>query len=116
MLISSNEGRTLMPCSKTIPGHAVHYLQMRHRSDGPVTTVRLVRVQADGHLTFSDGTTRWNHDPERLASAIGTELCELWSDNLLIGNGTAFSLAPTADPREGDSLGTSGTDFLPLAR
>lgn len=54
-------------CGAYRPGHDVHFIQARLCWEtGPGVPNRIERVDDDGTIHFADGTTLWNHDPERL--------------------------------------------------
>lgn len=96
-----------LACSLTKPGHAVHYLQMRHKDDPNqiYRQVRLTQVDADGYLTFDDGSRWWNHDPVRLVHALGDGVARLNEGGLLLAPGGAFCLSGEATPEPSDELG-----------
>jgi hypothetical protein len=59
-------------------GHDVHYIQARlSREAGPGRAVTFSSVSDGGIITFTDGSSLWNHDPARLralASRHGREM------------------------------------------
>ena len=58
-------------CGAYTPGHEVHFIQFKLSSrEGPGTPARVGAVDDDGTIHFADGTTKWNHEPERLRRAI----------------------------------------------
>ena len=58
-------------CGAYTPGHEVHFIQFKLSSrEGPGTPARVSAVDDDGTIHFADGTTKWNHEPERLRRAI----------------------------------------------
>lgn len=90
-----------MPCFNTVRGHAVHYLQLRHHKDfGPFQTVHVEHVEDDGHITLSNGSVQWNHDPARISATIAPEeVCGLYEDaHLLVSEHGAFSLDSGPSP------------------
>ena len=49
----------------------LHFIQVRKSwESGPGTPATVTRVDDDGTITFADGTTKWNHEPERLRAAL----------------------------------------------
>ena len=58
-------------CGAYTPGHEVHFIQFKLSSrEGPGTPATVTAVDDDGTIHFSDGTTKWNHEPRRLRQAI----------------------------------------------
>ena len=55
-------------CGRYHRGHDVHFIQARlSREEVGRDEQRTIRdVADDGAITFTDGTTVWNHNPERL--------------------------------------------------
>jgi hypothetical protein len=54
-------------CGQYRPGHDVHFIQARLSFEGPPGTPTTIRaIDGDGTVHLTDGTTRWNHDPDRL--------------------------------------------------
>jgi hypothetical protein len=51
-------------CGSYYPGHDVHPLTAIRGDRGGPRTIRA--VADDGTITFTDGSTVWNHDPARL--------------------------------------------------
>src|SRR6266567_1857146 len=51
-------------CGSYYPGHDVHPMTACRGDRGGPRTIRA--VEDDGTITFTDGSTRWNHDPARL--------------------------------------------------
>jgi hypothetical protein len=72
--------------------------------DGPGTPQVVASVGGDGTVTFADGTSVWNHDPERLRAALeqcGADVVLSSHGVLLVphGNGAyCFSVNPEPDP------------------
>ena len=61
----------VLRCGSYRPGHMPHFIQVRKSwESGPGTPATVTRVDDDGTITFADGTTRWNHEPERLRAAL----------------------------------------------
>lgn len=58
-------------CGAYRPGHDVHFIQARQsRESGMGEPARIERVDDDGTIQFVDGSTLWNHDPERLRAIL----------------------------------------------
>jgi hypothetical protein len=51
-------------CGSYYPGHDVHPMTAIRGDRGGPRTIRA--VADDGTISFTDGSTRWNHDPVRL--------------------------------------------------
>ena len=51
-------------CGSYYPGHDVHPITAIRGDRGEARTIRA--VADDGTITFTDGSTVWNHDPARL--------------------------------------------------
>ncbi|MDA1093573.1 MAG: hypothetical protein O3A25_09945 [Acidobacteria bacterium] len=61
----------VLQCGSYRPGHMLHFIQVRKSGQsGPGTPATVTRVDDDGTITFADGTTKWNHEPERLRAAL----------------------------------------------
>src|SRR5438128_1656577 len=54
----------LVDCGSYHPGHDVHVISALHGERGEPRTIRA--IADDGTITFTDGSTAWNHDPARL--------------------------------------------------
>jgi hypothetical protein len=58
-------------CGSYRLGHDVHFIQVRLSSeDGARVAHSVESVGDDGTIVFADGTSCWNHDPERLRSIL----------------------------------------------
>jgi hypothetical protein len=58
-------------CGKYKLGHDVHFIQARLSWEQPkVRDVVIESVEDDGTIRFTDQTTTWNHDPERLRALV----------------------------------------------
>ena len=54
-------------CGAYTPGHDMHFTQARLCWEaGPGVPNQIEQVDDDGTIHLADGTTLWNHDPERL--------------------------------------------------
>jgi hypothetical protein len=57
----------VLRCGTYHLGHVVHFIQWNRSSrEGLGEPVEVEAVADDGTITFTDGETRWSHDPERL--------------------------------------------------
>jgi hypothetical protein len=96
------------PCGSYTPGHDVHYIQARKSGEaGAGQAAHIVSVDDDGTITFADGTTLWNHDPDRLRGLLerhgfDVRLCA-YGVMKLPHDATAycFCVAPAATPCPG---------------
>ena len=55
-------------CGHFAHGHDVHFIQARKSWEAPpITRTTIEAIDDDGTIHLADGTTCWNHDPQRLA-------------------------------------------------
>jgi hypothetical protein len=92
-------------CGHFTGGHDVHFIQARRSWEAPpVTRTTIETIDDDGTIHLADGTTCWNHDPERLrwcVEHIGQEVTVRQCSILAIehGDGAAlFSVRPDYQP------------------
>jgi hypothetical protein len=91
-------------CGSYLLGHDTHHIQARRSQQyGPGVPRVVASVDNDGTITFTDGTTRWNHHPVRLRIVIDQHGPEARLDPcgvLRISNGHGaycFSVTDTAN-------------------
>ena len=88
-------------CGAFTPGHDVHYIQARLSAEhGMGIPAHIDRVDDDGTIHFADGTTQWNHDPERLRTILerfGNGAFLMSRGVLRLPNGTGAYLICVAD-------------------
>lgn len=74
MTTRSTKARRLPPprrCGSYHAGHQVHPVQFfASVREGPGEPCTVTSVADDGTITFADGSTLWNHEPERLRVAL----------------------------------------------
>jgi hypothetical protein len=97
-------------CGSYTPGHDVHYIQARLSAEhGMGMPARIERVDDDGTIRFVDGSTLWNHDPERLRAILdrfGNDAFLMSRGVLRLPNGTGAYLicvAEAPDPCRADT-------------
>jgi hypothetical protein len=98
-------------CGAYTPGHDVHYIQARLSGEnGMGMPARIERVDDDGTIEFVDGSTLWNHDPERLRVILerfGNDVFLMSRGVLRLPNDTGAYLicvADTVNPCRGGTL------------
>jgi len=88
-------------CGSYTYGHDVHYIQARLSSEAPpLAATSIVAIDDDGTITFANGTTRWNHDPQRLRDIVarcGPD-AELRSHGVLEVGSYVFTVSESPDP------------------
>ena len=66
-------------CGTYGAGHDVHHIQARlSLKDGLGSSRTVASVDDDGTITFTNGTSAWNHDPRRLRALLAQHGHGVW--------------------------------------